>query len=586
MSRLKRFSKSICHCETQQSQRINYLKARKPISLLLALTIILSLFLVALPMAATTEASTDVSGEVTSNTTWDVAGSPYIVTGDVTVNAEVTLTIKAGVTVKFNNAIRLICNGILSAEGTVSEQITFTSNEVTPMAGNWQGLIFGTTAVNSKIDNCVIEYAYNGVDVDWSTIPGAQTSPVTIKNSTLQNIAYRGVNFRGKDDGSSTLYYNPVEHIVVTGNDFIDVGKSNAGSNPMAIYTRSVKGVDISDNLFLRGEGTYFAYLGVACEDYEFRDNIIRDPGYAQGIYVSIDYTNIKGGIPIISRNKFEGTATANNFRCIYISGHDGLVVKDNEFYTGNSGVYLLWFGGEGGDLIEGNLFDGVGTGNDDSFAIVDSLIGSYIGTVEIRNNTIKNTNGIGVWATPGNQGNCIIQGNNIESNTVGIRVGTDSWDVDTVSANFNTIVDNGVGLERIGTVSESFNATQNWWGDASGSKQATTNPSATGDEVSDNVEYFPWFTNSEKTTLVQFVTLTKTGPATANQGNDITYTITYKNEGTFDTTNIVVTETYPTEVEFISSDPAPDTGTNNKWTVRTLEAGNEGTIEITVKIK
>ena len=35
---------------------------------------------------------TDVSGAITSDTTWYLASSPYVVTGDVTVNTGVTLT--------------------------------------------------------------------------------------------------------------------------------------------------------------------------------------------------------------------------------------------------------------------------------------------------------------------------------------------------------------------------------------------------------------------------------------------------------------------------------------------------------------
>ena len=37
------------------------------------------------------DAQTDVSGNISVNTTWDVSGSPYVLTGRTTVNAGVTL---------------------------------------------------------------------------------------------------------------------------------------------------------------------------------------------------------------------------------------------------------------------------------------------------------------------------------------------------------------------------------------------------------------------------------------------------------------------------------------------------------------
>lgn len=80
-------------------------------------------------------------------------------------------------------------------------------------------------------------------------------------------------------------------------------------------------------------------------------------------------------------------------------------------------------------------------------------------------------------------------------------------------------------------------------------------------------------------------VTITKTGPATANQGNNITYTITYKNVGTFNATNVVVTETYPSEVEYVSATPEPSGG-NNIWNIGDLAPGEEGTITVIVRIK
>ena len=53
-------------------------------------------------VAFSTVYATDVSGNISSNTTWSLANSPYVVTGNILVASGVTLTIEAGVTVKFS----------------------------------------------------------------------------------------------------------------------------------------------------------------------------------------------------------------------------------------------------------------------------------------------------------------------------------------------------------------------------------------------------------------------------------------------------------------------------------------------------
>jgi uncharacterized repeat protein (TIGR01451 family) len=80
-------------------------------------------------------------------------------------------------------------------------------------------------------------------------------------------------------------------------------------------------------------------------------------------------------------------------------------------------------------------------------------------------------------------------------------------------------------------------------------------------------------------------ITLTKTGsPAVVAPGGNVTYTITYSNTGE-DAHDVVITESYPKDVTFISASPAPDSGTNNIWTIGTLSAGASGTITIQVKV-
>jgi uncharacterized repeat protein (TIGR01451 family) len=77
---------------------------------------------------------------------------------------------------------------------------------------------------------------------------------------------------------------------------------------------------------------------------------------------------------------------------------------------------------------------------------------------------------------------------------------------------------------------------------------------------------------------------LTKSAPTSVAPSGNITYTINYANVGLVALTDVTITENYPGGVTFISADPAPDAGTNDKWTIGTLSAGVSGQIIIKVK--
>jgi uncharacterized repeat protein (TIGR01451 family) len=86
----------------------------------------------------------------------------------------------------------------------------------------------------------------------------------------------------------------------------------------------------------------------------------------------------------------------------------------------------------------------------------------------------------------------------------------------------------------------------------------------------------------SVKTPIIE---LRKSGsPKTVAPGGTVTYTITYSNTGGA-AHDVVITERYPQGVTFISASPAPDSGTNNRWTIDTLPATTLGKIVITVKV-
>ncbi|HEY5592573.1 MAG TPA: right-handed parallel beta-helix repeat-containing protein [Paludibacter sp.] len=128
--------------------------------------------------------ATSVSGTITTNTTWDLANSPYVVTGSITVNSGVTLKIDSGVVVKLNSNLGISVNGILKARKAL-----FTSN-VTPLAkGAWDKIQSGNSACNVTLDTCNIEYGgSSGYGTIYANLGTVNLSSTSISNSSTSGI--------------------------------------------------------------------------------------------------------------------------------------------------------------------------------------------------------------------------------------------------------------------------------------------------------------------------------------------------------------------------------------------------------------
>jgi parallel beta-helix repeat protein len=114
---------------------------------------------------------TDVTSDITGNTTWTISGSPYIVKQNVTVTGGNTLTIQAGVVVKFSGYLSLSISGALVVSGIPAGRVIFTYDSSTPTAGSWEGLRFlaNSDDTGSSITSADILYASNGLYLDHSS---------------------------------------------------------------------------------------------------------------------------------------------------------------------------------------------------------------------------------------------------------------------------------------------------------------------------------------------------------------------------------------------------------------------------------
>ena len=116
--------------------------------------------------------------DIDDDTHWTLAGSPYIIYGDIQIINGAILTIDAGVEVRFakvsgdggyeNGAELVIRNGTLHAIGSKGFPVVFTAHTSNPQPGYWGGIIaeHNNDFVLERTD---IKYAVNGLRLKYFT---------------------------------------------------------------------------------------------------------------------------------------------------------------------------------------------------------------------------------------------------------------------------------------------------------------------------------------------------------------------------------------------------------------------------------
>ena len=118
-------------------------------------------------------AQTNLSGGVYNSETWDLAGSPYNVSGNLVIFDGVEVTIEAGVKVMFEPSASMELRGKLLAIGTASDSIVFTSSLSSPTIGAWDGIkVIGTDPAGSgnQVSMQYVKgmYASTFIDLDFA----------------------------------------------------------------------------------------------------------------------------------------------------------------------------------------------------------------------------------------------------------------------------------------------------------------------------------------------------------------------------------------------------------------------------------
>lgn len=264
---------------------------RKPATFMLTGMLILStLFGLLIISSELAQSGVVLGGQVTTNTTWDLAGSPWWVEGDVYVENEAVLTIEAGVEVRFNGFYKLcIGNGSLSAIGDPSNKIWFTSNQSSPWAEDWYGIQANSTGhLDIKYSN--ITYGQYAIDIDQAKNNDIQHNEITIN--------YEGIRVSLSEN--NTIFNNNVSDNIYTG-IFISESANNQINNN-TVYSNGWNGVHLyasTNNTVLNNSIDDNFYRGVYVFDTTV-SNISLNHIYSNGEGIFVLATSVSN---IITKN-------------------------------------------------------------------------------------------------------------------------------------------------------------------------------------------------------------------------------------------------------------------------------------------
>ncbi len=296
------------------------------------LVLILSLALAAPALGAPLSAPTSIPGGEVSGV-WDLAGSPYLIDGDITVPTGATLTIQPGVEVLFQSWYSLTVNGVLLAEGTENAPVLFGGGHST---AGWLGIRFMNAPDGSRLTYAIIE---NGRAT--GTDPLNKGGGLYIDNAS-PTIRYSTIRNNHAKYGGGGIYLNASNAILeantIEGNTSGEGSASAIGGGLAILYSDPV----VSGNI-IRGNsvsigGSYSTPSGyggglfVRSSNATFSGNLIAD----NHVFAHLN-SNARGGglylyygAPIFINNTITGNSLENESTGVYALREGG-------------GIYTYW---------------------------------------------------------------------------------------------------------------------------------------------------------------------------------------------------------------------------------------------------
>lgn len=244
------------------------------------------LFAMAALLALPAQAQTTVSGAIGANTRWNVAGAPYVVSGNVSIENNAVLTIDPGVTVFMGAGTSLtVVAGSIRAAGTSAARIRVLSDKTrqggAAAPGDWKNWVFTAGTRDTQLDNVDFEYG-SGLQVRGSAPVfnnlalrnhlGAAisvdltASPSGVGNEATGN-ALNGIEVPGGEIRSSVNWgLRGIPYVVATGTVSVGAAPTVSGVSPTSLQQGESTTVTVSGTRLAGLAGARFDKPGLTAE--------------------------------------------------------------------------------------------------------------------------------------------------------------------------------------------------------------------------------------------------------------------------------------------------------------------------------
>ena len=361
-----------------------------------------------LAMANNGTADTPVSGIIDSDTTWTLADSPYIVIGDVQIPNGVTLTIEAGVVIKYAGAYEILVKGSIIANGTVDNIIPFTSLEPNISSGATMLKFEGTDLSSSQLSYIKMEYASKSIRV------GAHPGTPNTGTLTASHIDITSAEVR--TGGYETQAKLVLSDATITSTTVIGVYPR---SEPIEIKEATISNSTIISDSYNKGilvenavvTNTNFR-IGCCGANIRIEDSILTESNFQEG-----------GGSPVVGPLEIVNSHLINT--PIDLPAANVSISNSIINYSSMLGVK---FGN--GTITNSSII-----GNGDGVGIeITGLAGYNIGGSVTISNSMVNRNSIGIKLIGANV--VTLQSNNIFGNAT-FNVENRTWKDITATSNY-----------------------------------------------------------------------------------------------------------------------------------------------------